>query len=236
MPSNLKNLSPIHVGGETLPPPQLFHNIPMLHSILEDVLGDWLRVVKPYQMEIDNAEDESARLYATSHGFMDLQPSLLKCLFSYASFFVATDNAYGYLYKKLNRANHLLGLNLNHRKPPKRNALISKIVTIRDIAITHFPSEKASPIDAFAAMSWQPMTLSSSNGARPDLEKLTFGEGRFRGVDSTGQIIESRDLEVSGIGTAHRDHCMPYLNRYDEMCCEYLNAIHVALVGTNDAT
>lgn len=58
-----------------------------------------------------------------------------------------------------------------------------------------------------------------------NLEKLTFSPGRFRGTDASGQRVVSQDLEVSGVKTAHYDHCLPYLNRYDEVCCAYLQAL-----------
>lgn len=62
-----------------------------------------------------------------------------------------------------------------------------------------------------------------------NLEKLTFSPGRFRGTDASGQRVVSQDLEVSGVKTAHYDHCLPYLNRYDEVCCAYLQALQVKL-------
>lgn len=229
MASRLTSPSSITICGENIPPPQLFQNIPMLHCILEQVVEDWLRAVEPYQRQIDNAETDSATLTAVLSGFEELQPSLLKCLFSYSFFFVAAVNAYRHFYRELNRANNLSGLRQKHRKPPKESSSIRKIRTIRDIAIAHFPSEKAIPIDAFAAMSWQPMALSWSRGRRPDLEKLTFGPGHLRGRDSLGRSIQSQDLEVLGVKTAHYGHCLPYLEHYDEVCVGYLNTIQAAL-------
>lgn len=150
MASKLTGLSPVTVNGEAMPHPQLFANIPTLHRILDEVLEDCLRAAGPYQDQIDGAEDRSKRLCATFYGFAGLRPSLLKCLFSYAFFFVAADNAYKYFYARLNCANRLLGPKVKHSKPPKQSAFVRKISTIRDIAIAHFPSEKARPIDAFA--------------------------------------------------------------------------------------
>ncbi len=229
MASNLETLSPITVHSQTLPSPQLFHNIPMLHWMLGEVLEDWLRAVDPYQMSVDSAKTEPAKLFAVGTGFMELQPALLKCLFAYAFFFVSADNAYGNFYRDLNRANRLSGLNLQHPKPPKITPFVTKIATIRDISIAHIPSDKAAPIDAFAAMSWQPMALSHSSEGQPDLERLTFLPGRFRGTDATGQVNQSTDLEVSGIRSPHSEHCLPYLERYDKVCCEYLGALQDAM-------
>ena len=228
MASSLADQSPIMVGGLSLPTPQLFQNIPMLHGIMKAVLEDWLRTVEPYQSLIDDAEDDSARLYALSSGFMDLQPTLLKCLFSYAFFFVATNNAYGHFYRELNQANHVSGLKIKHQKPPSMTPFVRKVGAIRDIAIAHFPAKKVYAIDAFAAMSWQPMSLAWAQGDRPDLEKLTFAPGRFRATDAAGQDILSQDLELPGVKTMHHEHCLPYLEQYDKVCCEYLNALQEA--------
>lgn len=225
MSSGLKNLSPITVCDKRLPTPQLFNNIPLLHRILEEVLEDWLRAVEPYQRQVDDAYDESTQTFAMISGFADLQPLLLKCLFSYAFFFVAVDKAYKYFYKELDHAKKVSGSRPRHRKRPKETPFIKKIYRIRNIAIAHFPSDRARPIDAFAAMSWQPMGLSSRIGARPDLEKLTILPMGFRGTDASGQRVESQDFEVSGVKTAHYDHCLPYLNHFDEVVCEYLQAL-----------
>ena len=229
MASNLKTLSPITVGSKRLPTPQLFTNIPILHCILAEVVEDWLRAVEPYQMDVDAAGTESERLVAVSSGMGDLQPSLLKCLFSYAFFFVSAHHAYANFYRELNRANNLSGVHVHHSSPPKKSPFVSKIVNIRNISIAHIPSTKADPLNSAAGMEWQPMALSYPNGGRPDLEKLTFGSGRLRVTDTTGQSRQSLDLEVEGIKTPHFEHCLPYLEQYDEACCEYLHALQNAL-------
>ena len=84
-----------------------------------EVVEDWLRAVKPYQMNFDGAETESAKQITVGSAFMELQPAFLKCLFSYAFFFVSVDNAYSNFYSDLNCANNLSGLHLNPN-PPKR--------------------------------------------------------------------------------------------------------------------
>ena len=112
MASTLANPSPLTVCGKVLPTPQLFQNIPILHRILEEVLEDWLRAVEPYQRQIDSAEGDLAKLSAVSSGFVELQPSLLKSLFSYTFFFVAADNAYAYFYRELNQTMELSSIML----------------------------------------------------------------------------------------------------------------------------
>ena len=73
------------------------------------------------------------------------------------------------------------------------------------------------------------MELSWSKGERPDLEKVTFGAGHFSMTDDSGRRIRSRDLEVPGLTIAHNQHCLPYLEQYDKMCCDYLQALQAAL-------
>lgn len=236
--SGLQDLSSLTVGNNMLTTWQLRSNVPMLHLILEEVVEDWIRAVEPYQKKVDDADGDSAMIFAVGSGIMELRPKLLKCLFSYAFFFVATDNAYGQLYAELNRANNDLGLNIKHDKPPKDTPFIEKIRLIRDNSIAHFPgtpSNRVSRLDAYAAMSWDPGGLSWSTGSRPDLEKLSFGSGRFVVTDSSGQRVESKDLEVPGVRAAH-EHCLPYLNEYDKMCCDYLEALQAALDSKEDTT
>ena len=153
MASALKKLSPFRVSGQDFPPPQLFENIPTLHWILAEVLEDWLRAIGPYQEQVDNALNKSARIRATCSGFMDLQPMYLKCLFSYAFFFVSADQAYAKFYQQLNIANGLSSLCIKHGTPPRKTSWVGKICRIRDISIAHFPSKKADAIDAFTGMS-----------------------------------------------------------------------------------
>ena len=168
MASGLTNLTTITVCKKIFPTPQLLANLPMLHSFLEEVVEDWLRAVEPYQRQVDEADDDSAMIWAGVAGFMELQPLLLKCLFSYAFFFVSADNAYRRLYEDLNQANRILGLNVKHDKPPRDTPFIEKIRLIRDISIAHFPgkpTKKGSDLDIFAAMTWQPRNCRGARGS-----------------------------------------------------------------------
>ena len=230
MTSNLANVSPVIVSGRTMPPPQLLQNIPTLHWILEQVVEDWLRAVEPYQAQIDKMGSNPDISFTNSLvGFSELQAPFLKCLFSYAFFFVAADTAYTNLLKRLNRARDLSGLDLKSPDPPSREPLVKKIRTIRNVAIAHISSGDTDSIDNFSAMTWNPMSLSSVSGGRPDLEKLTFAPGYFRGTDASGRDVRSQDFEVSGLKTPHYGHCLPYLESYDEICCDYLKALQAEM-------
>jgi len=225
MASALKHLSPISVSGKALLEPQLFENIPMLHWMLTEVVRDWRRAVSPYQEHVDSVEGESAKMHAVSSGFMALQPMFLKCLFSYAFFFVSVDNAYAHFYEKLKSAKCRVGLKREPKVRPTKTAMVKKIRSIRNISVAHFPSDKSPLIDALAAMSWTPMSLTLPRGCRPNLEELTFAPGCFRGKDASGNSIRSKDLEVSGLRTLHQE-CFSYLEKYDRVCFEYLRELH----------
>ena len=225
MASQLKGQSPVRisVGADlaTGPHPQLLENIPILHQILESIVDDWHRAVAPYESRIRDG-DESPEYVAVA-AMIELQPALLKCLFSYVLFFVATDRAYGSLYSSLNRVNKLA--RVNHGKPPARSSSVEKGQAIRDWSIAHFPSHKASPLDAHAAMSWSPLTLGKPMHGSWKLRELTFAGFRLSHTDQAGQTVQSRDLEVQGLESLHRE-CLVYLEAYDQMCADYLAELH----------
>jgi hypothetical protein len=233
MASNLKEQSPITIatGGVTrrLPAAQLFENIPTLHQVLQEVVKDWHRAVQPYGARI--AEGRESTEYVVRLAFLELQPTLLKCLFSYVFFFVATDHAYAVCYAGLNRANTLASLNIKHARPPRRTPLVEKAQLIRDWSIAHFPSEKASMINAEAAMMWTPMTLSRPSDGTWDLKALTFGGFRLTYTDESGSTVQSRDIQVQGLDGLHQE-CLAYLETYDKICVDYLTALRAALDAT----
>ena len=76
MASELTNLSPITVGGEDLPTPQLFYNIPMLYRVLEEVVEDWMRAVEPYQIHIVS-QIASAKMRRVHRAFWLSSPSFV---------------------------------------------------------------------------------------------------------------------------------------------------------------
>ena len=225
MTSRLKHQSPVRisVGSESAggPASQLLDNLPMLHVILESIVEDWHRAVSPYESRM--AEGGESSDYVAMTAFLQLQPAFLKSLFSYVFFFVAADRAYGELYAGLNRVNILP--RVDHGKPPVRSGLIERAQRIRDWSIAHFPSEKASSIDAEAAMSWTPMTISKPIDGTWNIRELTFGGFRISITDQAGNVTQSGDLEMQGLDSLHRE-CLAYLEAYDVMCADYLAALH----------
>jgi len=207
----------------------LFSNIPLLWEILELVVHDWQREVTPLQDSIDGASDENERLAHTLRAFAALQPYYLKCLFSYALFFIALENAYDRFYEQLNALNCKPFLRVEHDKKPKPTAYIRKIRRIRNLSIAHMLSKKGSAIDSAAAMIWQPMTLDGKIGQAHDLNRMTFGTMKLTLRDLTGKAVDhSDDFKVKGIPEMEQQ-CGAYLDAYDHTCADYLSKIHARL-------
>lgn len=214
---------PMGTGTRTVPPSQLLENLPTLHRILEEVLRDWHRAVQPYEARL--AAKTEPEDYVVGAAFLELQPALLKCLFSYVFFFVAADLGYRALYTSLNKANRTF--KITHGKPPKATPLVEKAHSIRNSSIAHFPSSEASHIDSYAAMSWSPMTLSKPNEGEWNLRRLTFGSSRHSCTDEDGTTVQSSDFEVQGLDDLHQE-CRDYLESFDAMCVAYMNGLRSA--------
>lgn len=211
-----------------IPNPMLFANITLLWEILELVVKDWERAVIPIQGAIDNASSESEREFYFSQGFIALQPHYLKCLFSYAFFFVSLQHAYDRFHKELKDLSDPL-LRVNHIPKPKTTPYIQKVEMIRNISIAHIDSKRKKPIDVEAATMWQQMTIARKINELWDLNKMTFGEFRVIYRDRLGNIVDkSIDLEIKGIYEMDI-RCKEYLNRYDIVCVEYLTNIQAKL-------
>ena len=196
-------------------------NVAIVHEILAMIVEDWHRAVAPYETRIiDGRENPN---FVMGHAFLELQPAFLKSLFSYVFFFVAADQAYQAVWKSLKRLNKIA--RVDHGKSPRVSAVIEKARTIRDWSIAHFPSDRASPLDREAAMSWTPMTLSGPTNGDWNLKELTFGGFRLTYTDASGNVVQSRDLEVQGLDALHHS-CITYLEAYDSACADFLEALH----------
>jgi hypothetical protein len=216
-------LLPSNKGIRSVPSPQLLENLPMLHRILEEVLEDWHRAIEPYEVRLARSVESPDFVVVTA--FAELQPVLLKCLFSYVFFFVAADSAYHTLYTSLNKANTIF--RVVHGKPPKSTSLVEKARSIRNWSIAHFPSSEPSHVDSDAAMSWSPLTLSKPNDGKWDLRRLTFGGFRVSCTDKNGTRLQSQDFEVEGLDDLHRE-CRQYMENFDRTCVSYMNALRSA--------
>jgi hypothetical protein len=101
----------------------LFSNIALLWDILELVVQDWKREVTPVQAATGGATNENERVSLTTlQAFVNLQPCYLKCLFSYAMFFIALEGAYHEFHQELQALNRKPFLRIKHDKPPNPTA------------------------------------------------------------------------------------------------------------------
>jgi len=197
----------------------------MLWNILNLILEDWNREAQPFQSKIDASQDENEELYYIVRVFKELPPHYFKCLFSYVMFFIALNNAYDKLYTELNKLNRKPFLQIRHDKKPKFNKYLKKVKEVRNIAIAHIGSNKVRDIDSRAAMMWLPLALGKPIGESFDINDLTFNPRKLVTRNSDNQMIEeSMSLEIGGIPELHQ-HCMEYLQEYDEVCVDYLKSI-----------
>jgi hypothetical protein len=212
----------------------LFSNIQLLWEILDMVVQDWKRESTPLQDAVDSSLTENEELFHALEAFVSLQPLYLKCLFSYAMFFIALVEAYDRFYKELNALNRKSFFNVRHNKKPNPTAYIQKVRTIRNISLAHLGSEEARVVNSVAAMMWQPMTLGKKTNESWNLDSMAFGSMEHTLRDATGAMIDqSDDFEVKGIPELD-GQCKQYLDEYDNVCTDYLKAIHAKLPLTVD--
>ena len=226
MGSKLEEIGPLSFidkngNQRNLPQVSLLTKFNLMHYFLKETYNDWDKEAQKYQEKIYDTPKDS--YYPV--GFGELQPLFLKCLFSYAMFFVAIDSAYENLYSQLNRANRLSGLKIKHGKPPKDTSAIKKLRKVRHWSIAHVPSDKAEPIDALQAMTWQPLSMGKQKDEYWDIINFKFGSVKSRVTMEDGTVIKAQDLELPGFRDLHKE-CMEYINSFDEMCYNYLKDMH----------
>jgi len=120
------------------------------------VVHDWHDAVAPYQAQLANERDPGA---AVANAIDQLKVPFLKCVLSYALFFIAADDGYQKVWTQLNQVNSVF--HLQHAKQPARRPHFRAIEAVRDLSITHMtgaPQGGRSPIDAIALMTWTGLT------------------------------------------------------------------------------
>jgi hypothetical protein len=193
------------------------------------VVQDWKRESTPLQEAVDSSHTENEELFHMAKAFGSLQPLYLKCLFSYAMFFIALEGAYDRFYEELNALNQKPFFKVTHNKKPKSTAYIEKVRMIRNISIAHMGSKNAQAVNSVAAMMWQPMTLGKKTNETWNLDSMAFGSMVHTLRDAKGAVIDqSDDFEVKGIPELD-GQCKQYLNEYDNVCTDYLKTIHARL-------
>jgi hypothetical protein len=197
---------------------------------LSEVVRDWERASAPYQSRIDSSEQEDGLTVEAARAFVALQPVFLKCVFSYAMFFIATEHAYERLYSQLECANRLSGIHLKHKKKPKRSSTVEKIRKVRNLSIVHLASSKNGEIRSRSALSWQPLSWSRPDGDLWNIDRMEFGAFRSVAKAPDGKVLsQSEDIKLPGIPELHRE-CLNYLKQFDEICTEYLDSLNERLV------
>ncbi len=232
MTSHLHEKKPLVISDRDgvkrmLPVPELLHNFRFLHYFLEEVYSDWKRASQPYQVDIDQSAPEMDFNYSTGKAFLELQPIFLKTVFSYVMFFIAAASAYEQLYSQLNEANHLTRAHVKHHKPPRENRTIRNIQRARNWSIVHMNSSKADELTSVSAISWQPLSWGKRSTEKWDVDKLQFGTFRRVLRSPDGEILkESKDIELPGISKLH-ETSMAYLEKYNAICSDYLDSLHI---------
>ncbi len=228
MTTSLNNLQPVLVSDsdgnkELLPLPELFSKFELLHYFLDEVLEDWKKASAPYQAKIDAVSGDSVFSLPAADAFLKLQPIFLKCLFSYAVFFFATDSAYNLFYSQLDRANKISGLKVKHKKPPRKSNTIRKLKNIRNLSIVHIGSPKeTSEIDKLSAIAWQPMSWRRKSNETWNINNMEFGGfQRIRRAPDGTVLEKSQEITVSSLVDLHNE-CIQYLESFDKVCAEYL--------------
>jgi hypothetical protein len=187
-----------------LPAPVLFSNIPLTRKMLQMVVEDWGREASTIQLHLDNLSNENEKTIYVAQAFFSLQPLFLKCLFSYAMFFVVLERIYGKFYQELTLLNKEPFFQVKHLKRPIADSYIEKVRRIRNYSIAHIDSPRTDGATAAAASMWQPMTISKEPDRPWNIDKLTFGSLRITQYDDAGQIKgRSEDLEIAGIRVSY---------------------------------
>ena len=213
-----------------LPNPQLVSNLPLMVGFLQQVVDDWDRSCAPSQEAIAlEARTCGDQMPPTAlRAFSDLQPTFLKCLFSYTFFLVACERAFERVYREINLANHLSGRHVKHARMPQETPYMSKARQVRNLGIAHVGSKDNASLTESAAMSWQPLIISRQEGGLWQINRITFAGFRFERKYPDGNVEYSEDISIEGIADLHEDSTR-YFQECDRVCVEYLRSLHEAM-------
>jgi hypothetical protein len=222
------------------PSRNVLNNLSLLIEFLNMEVEDWRLAKKPLQDEIDRSESRQEQDHLALEAQFKLRPRYLKCLFSYCYYFRVVDQCLFKIYSTLQK---IKGIVNDHSKSPKRpasNALIQKVINIRDAAVTHMPSDKlinrGKLDDALSAMNWKKIVLEMKADHSPDLENLIFGGFYHSGKDDSGNLVrKSWDIEVKGILDLHQS-CKQYLEGYFESCEQIGQSINSRIPFNDERT
>ena len=209
-----------------IPDPLLLADISILSDMLKLIVQDWEREYAPFQESLNLTISHKAKLSLAIPWFLKIQPLYLKCLLSYALFFVSLQNAYEILYEELKHFNNTLKLGVNLAKQPTNNSFIKKIRRVRNLSIAHLRSDKEpNKANVTSSMMWQPLTMTINDSG---ICEIIFGNGRITSYDHDGNCIEKSDDFQVEIGDMIMQ-CTKYINEYEQVCGEYISKIKTKL-------
>lgn len=201
----------------TVPDGIVSQNISVLQEILNLTVQEW-KSAATIKKVLAKAKSDNERISLLGDLIEQLKPRLYHCVFSYIISFFMLENGYFYVYSELNELNRKLGLKLMHDKPPKRTKFLNNLWEIRNYSIAHWATaERKNLADSIAGRSWGMgfgvKTHHQTKKGEWDLEFLVPGISKY---------------PMQSIPEMH-DTCTQYLNEFDKVCYEYLNAIRTKL-------
>jgi hypothetical protein len=230
MNSRLTSVSPFAMSDTTpgggvwsVPNAAVLVNIPVLWTILFRVIEDWLSEASRYSLPLETVPQVDKAIALVNAIEMG-KPCYIQCLFSYITSFFALENGYHLVYAQLNETNRRLNLKLRHPRPPKRSALIERLWLVRNFSVAHWAGTEKRNADSIAGRSWD-LFIDKDEQKGYNISDLRFGaSGVLQRDPVTGVEISSKDRQLGPLPKMH-ESCTLYLQKFDDVCAEYLAAI-----------
>jgi hypothetical protein len=194
-----------------IPESQVMENVPVIWTMLEQVIQDWTAASRAYP-SFSNIKEKDKQAVLEFQAFQEFKPRIFQSLFSYTIFFFMLDNGYRFIYYELNRINRELELKISHNKSPKWTELIKSLWKLRNFTIAHWAgTEQIHISDSIAGRQWGYAYAHTKRHEEwaEDMEHLVPG---FSGI------------HVGSIPAIHKGYT-EYLSEFDHVCAAYLKAI-----------
>jgi hypothetical protein len=233
--SRISFIQPIKIvysSGEVkiIPKQLLQNNVSLLHNFLDLEIEDWNRVSSPVQKDIDETSEKGALIFTGIEAFIKLEPYFLKCLFSYAFFFVSLENCYKNLYNELIELGKNPKYRVEHSKRPRRSPDLENLFRVRNWSIAHIgEANTKNKEDKIALMSWTPVLVSKINSNSWDYNKILFETLNVRINPADGGLINTNSkLELPDILTLHKE-AEEYYSKYEDNILNILERLRVII-------
>ncbi len=194
-----------------IPERQVLENIPVIWTMLEQVIQDWTTASRAYP-SFANVKNKDKRAVLEFEAFRGFKPRIFQCLFSYIIFFFMLENGYQFVYSELNRVNRDLKLGIRCKKPPKHTEFIEALWKLRNYTVAHWASPTRKHLsDSIAGRQWG------------------YAYGHTKRHDEWGGDMEHIVPGFPGVALASipetHTRCSKYLGEFDQICADYLKAI-----------